>query len=912
MSENRSRLPARLIIATVSLFVLLLVIHLAGIALTRYAAEKTLHPALPQGTYIGEVHLNLLSGVMEIEDFRLQNDGTLWMRAGRMGLDISPWRLLLGQVHVEALRIENAYARVVRRPDGGFDLGLPPFGADEPVEADAAPLPFSIGQLVLERFALDYHDGDLNSVVYADSIEVGAHSLGVMQQRTPVTWRLRWDGRRLSGDAVVDIDGDAITVQGRLQTELLDLGLAQRLARLPASASGELAYSGDFAWQDSRLNLNGALQSPSLAYAADDLRATLKAGELPEFELALTTGPAMVIDLALAQPLRVGEFDWQSAGQHAQLRDLLFSGRLAVRPGADLALSASALAADRLVWGDAGRALEIAALALSGELQQPLSGGLPVVAGDATIGRLAYRDTPAGVALTSAGARVESLRLGADDDPAGQQRLSGNLHLADSELRSGDTTLALGTAALSTDGSLTAAGPHLAGDLDLGALRVEHPRLAQALTLRRLVSKGLELGEQTRFGELRLSGLALPSASRETALTVGSIQLAKVSYAPKAGVAIGQIVIDALQTGVIRDRAGRWRHALSPAGKPSTAAARPAQKADAAAAPLRWRIGGIRVTGDSHVTTADYLNPDISKPRFAIERFKIGALSTAAPNANTPIAVTLRPDQYSEFVLDGDMRPLADDFYIVAKGHLQGFGLSTVNGLIANDLGHRFGRGQIDDEFDIRIENNHLSMRNTLHLSEVEVEAIDGKDGPPLGTAVALLEDRDGNIKLDVPVDGDLSDPSFRVLGALNPILMKAVVGTAALAIQPLGSVLLVGSLAADKALKVTFDPALFAPGSAELDDAARDYLRQLAGKLVEKPKLAVRLCGVIADGERKKDKKGDYLDKEPALLQLAQRRADRVRDFLREQGVGKHQLRACRPALDKPGDAAPRVDIKF
>jgi len=203
-------------------------------------------------------------------------------------------------------------------------------------------------------------------------------------------------------------------------------------------------------------------------------------------------------------------------------------------------------------------------------------------------------------------------------------------------------------------------------------------------------------------------------------------------------------------------------------------------------------------------------------------------------------------------------------------------------------------------------------MQNTLALARAQVEQLPDKEGPPLGTAIALLEDRDGNIKLDVPIAGDLTDPKFRVLGALNPVIMKAVAGTAALAVQPLGSVLLVGGLLANQALKVTFEPVVFEAGASAPGGAGEKYLVQLAGKLKERPKLGLRFCGVVVETERKKDKKGAYLDSEADMLALAQRRADAVRAFLEQQGVGKQQLRLCRPSLDTAAAGQPRVEIRL
>ncbi len=916
MPSPSSRLPARLVVILTSLFLLLLAIHFAGVALTRYLVEKNLHPALPQGTYIGEVHLNLLTGVLEIEDFRLQRDDELRIRAGRVALDISAWRLLSGRLHVERLDVANAYLRVDRLPDGGFDLGLPAFGSEESVDDTGEPPSLSLDAATVERFAIEYRDGELMSVLYIDLLKVGAYSLMAEQQSTEVGWRMHWDGRLLAGDAEIAFDAGQIAVDGQLRTDPLDLAQALHLARLPESTGGELAYEGTFSWQSPTLALQGALRAPSLAFIGEGQQFELDVLALPAFALDLETGPAMDVDLVLEQPLSVAGLRWQAAEQGAEAKDLILNGRLSFSLGGELALAATEFAADRLAGRDSSRAFVLTALKLEGELQQMLTGGLPRLTADATADSLSFRDNDASLALAIDGVQVEALRLEKVEDNELARRLSGRIGVAQSRLDSGDARLVWKTAEVAAEGLLAGDETRIGSEFGLGGLQVEHPAIGRPLRLREVVAEGLELGGQTRFAVLRLEGLDLASTLPETALTVGSVRLGQGSYSVERGVAIDEVVIDSLQTGVIRDREGKWRHVLSGGTGASDTENEQAVAVDTgendAGEPLAWRIGSLQVTGDSHVTAADYLNPDMSKPRFAIERLHMGALSSAAPDTDTPFGVTLRPDRFSEFAIDGDVRPLADDFYIKAKGHLQGYGLTMVNGLIADDLGHRFLNGQLDNDFDISIENDRLRMGNALRLIEVEVEALEGKEGPPLATAIALLEDRDGNIKLEVPVDGNLDDPDFRVLGALNPIIMKAVAGTAALAIQPLGSVLLVGGLLADQALKVTFEPALFDAGSVDLNRGARDYLGQLSGKLAEKPKLAVRLCGVVVDGERKKDKKGVYLDQEPELLELAQRRADSVRAYMREQGAGKQQLRTCRPVLDNVADAKPRVDIKF
>ena len=102
--------------------------------LLRYFVERELHPALPKGTTIGEVQLNLFSGALEIDGFELKRDGETRLRAARLVADVSTLRLLTGTVQIQRAELKNAYARVDRLADGddGRDPGGPRPREDRP------------------------------------------------------------------------------------------------------------------------------------------------------------------------------------------------------------------------------------------------------------------------------------------------------------------------------------------------------------------------------------------------------------------------------------------------------------------------------------------------------------------------------------------------------------------------------------------------------------------------------------------------------------------------------------------------------------------------------------------------------------------------------------------------------------
>ena len=914
MPRTHSKIPPRLILTVAGVLLAVLVVHLAGVALLRYFVERTLHPALPQGTYIGEVHVNLFTGALRIQDFELRNEGRIRMRFGELDVAVSPWRLLGGAVRVEHAVLRQAYVSVERRPDGTFDLGLPPFGtAAGPQPAESTPPDLTIAGLVLDGLVIDYRDGDLASVLTVDELKAGAYSARADRQQIPLEWEVHWDGQPVRGEASVTLDGSQVAAAGRLETGLLDVGRAQRLARLTPLASGQIGYRGTIDWQAPHLAISGAVEAPALNYANGDQQLALQRLDVPALTLDLVTAPTLGADLALAQPIRLDALRWRAVGQSADAGQVRLTGRLRYRNDA-IAAEGVSLQALKLAWQDAGRGVTAADVDLTASVQQSLASGagLPTLSATGTTGPLDYRDDAQAVSARLSALTIDALALTATGGEPGRA-LQATLGGAAGRVAQGASSVGWSSVTAKLGGRL-ADTPSLRGDVALGDMTLTDPGLPHGpLRVGRVTADGLAIAARTGVERLRLAAIDLPAESAATALKVAAIELDGAGYAPTAGVAIDAIVIDGLQTGVIRDDAGAWRHVMS-GGPPATAATsdKASAQGDNGVGNPAWRIGGLRITGDSHVTVADKLNPGMQPIRYALEKVEVGALASTAPQRDTPFEIALRPDAYSEFRIAGVVRPLASKLYLKAEGHLQGFGLTSVNGLVANDLGHRFTDGQIDDEFTITIDADRLDMGNQLAMAGLAVEAIPGKDGPPLDTAIALLEDRDGNIKLEVPVAGDLSDPQFRVLGALNPIIMKAVAGTAALAIQPFGSVLLVGSLLADQALKVTFEPALFAAGTSELDGTAQKYLGQLAARLHEKPKLRVRVCGVVVDAERPHDKKGVPTDTEADALALAQRRADAVRAYMTRQGAAAAQLRACRPSIDAAEAARPRVDIRF
>ena len=123
--------------------------------------------------------------------------------------------------------------------------------------------------------------------------------------------------------------------------------------------------------------------------------------------------------------------------------------------------------------------------------------------------------------------------------------------------------------------------------------------------------------------------------------------------------------------------------------------------------------------------------------------------------------------------------------------------------------------------------------------------------------------------------------------------------------------------------------PVEFSPGLSEIDTEDKDYLGKVARVLKERPKLAIKLCGVAVAADRtylqqqaaaktEKDKQNQTSKpaapdiSEAQLTALAGTRANQVKDYLVEQfSIPASHLVNCRPRVDTDNsDSKPRTDL--
>jgi outer membrane protein OmpA-like peptidoglycan-associated protein len=215
-----------------------------------------------------------------------------------------------------------------------------------------------------------------------------------------------------------------------------------------------------------------------------------------------------------------------------------------------------------------------------------------------------------------------------------------------------------------------------------------------------------------------------------------------------------------------------------------------------------------------------------------------------------------------------------------------------------------------------------------------------------LDSALRLLRDKQNDVKLNIPISGNINDPQFSIADAINQVLAKtlqtATVSALKYMLGPYGIGISVAQLAYEQAIKIRLNPIRFAPGSAELDEVANDYLQRVAAVMKKYPAAQVSVCGVATESDREAASKntstkasrrpkapsGDNVDndkilsqKEPAspkitdatLVKLAKSRSEGIEDQLvKIHGIAGNRIIDCTPEIDSSAAAEPRANLEI
>jgi hypothetical protein len=198
-------------------------------------------------------------------------------------------------------------------------------------------------------------------------------------------------------------------------------------------------------------------------------------------------------------------------------------------------------------------------------------------------------------------------------------------------------------------------------------------------------------------------------------------------------------------------------------------------------------------------------------------------------------------DNVGPVEITGTINPLGKNLTTDLKITMQNVDLTPTSPYSGKYAGYRIAKGKLAVNLDYKISDRKLAAKNLITLDQFTFgEKVESPDATklPVKLGVAVLKDRNGRIELDVPVEGSLDDPEFR----LGKVIGRAILNVITKIITSPFSVL--GSLFGGKGEEVSYQD--FSPGSSLILAEGKSKLDSLVKGLYERPALQLEIEGSI------------------------------------------------------------------
>ncbi|MBB4867555.1 uncharacterized protein involved in outer membrane biogenesis/outer membrane protein OmpA-like peptidoglycan-associated protein [Pseudomonas nitritireducens] len=289
--------------------------------------------------------------------------------------------------------------------------------------------------------------------------------------------------------------------------------------------------------------------------------------------------------------------------------------------------------------------------------------------------------------------------------------------------------------------------------------------------------------------------------------------------------------------------------------------------------PLGIRIGGVKINNGSANFADLTLRPDFAT---AIQQLagEIGTIDNRNPS---PASVDIKGkvDKYAPVTIKGSLNPFSPLEKLDIATSFKRVELTTLTPYSGKFAGYRIRKGRLNLDLHYQITQGKLKADNKVLVEHLQLgEKVDSPDAVdlPVKLAIALLKDANGNIDIQLPVEGDLNNPQFSVM----PIVWQTLRNLVVRAVQaPFNFIAGLASGGGGPDLS----NVVFAPGSSELDGSAQGNLDKLSAALKQRPALKLEVEGVAAaasDGPLLADKRLQQ-EYQKNYYSMLQRRGDKV-----------------------------------
>jgi hypothetical protein len=368
--------------------------------------------------------------------------------------------------------------------------------------------------------------------------------------------------------------------------------------------------------------------------------------------------------------------------------------------------------------------------------------------------------------------------------------------------------------------------------------------------------------------------LALPE-TEQAAIAWQNLKLSNVEFTTKPLLlTVAEIDLLGLQTTLILKKDGRlnYRDFLRPSTKSEPSNTPTSLSADTKTSPAFDYLISKLSLSDSEV---DYTDQQI-KPSFTAHVHNItGTIGPFSPRAEQKINIDLNGqiESYGKFKALGYFIPGAKRPSLDLGMGFNNIELTTFTPYSGHFAGYEISKGKLFLDLKYVLANNRIKGKNQVLLDQFtlgkKVES-EHSTNLPVKLALALMKDRKGQIKFQLPVEGDLNSPSFSWGNLIFTALKNMLINIATAPFTFISSLFGGGD---------DLQNLLFEAGATQMVNNENAKIQSLAQALEERPNLDLEIQGQYSDQDIEALKLNDLNTQlEPLLKSNKGNRPDAVR----------------------------------
>ncbi len=269
------------------------------------------------------------------------------------------------------------------------------------------------------------------------------------------------------------------------------------------------------------------------------------------------------------------------------------------------------------------------------------------------------------------------------------------------------------------------------------------------------------------------------------------------------------------------------------------------------------------VTESSFHWVDQAMTPNVSTNVKVVE-LRTGKIDTSALEEGVELHMVFALDAYNRIRADGVMGMKGEYPEGKINLNIEQLNLVEFNPYLVEAMGYRLKKGMLQVTSDISITDGQLGGKMLIVLQNSKFEPADQETikslskqiSMPVETALSVLKDDNNNIRIEVPLSGDISQPDVGINDVVNQISKKAL-KTATLyylkqSLVPYGQLLSIASFAGDQLFAIRLDDLKYETQQLELTDEHKAYLDTVGKMMIKKSELELQVCPVAGELEQK------------------------------------------------------------